>query len=108
MSTAVGRKVAVVLSGCGVYDGSEVHEASAVMTHLSRAGAEVSIYAPDKVFKPLEFCNFYIFLSLSVFFKLSLNLYCATLFSPQGPVSSLSILLSRINFTLWITPLEVR
>ena len=48
MST--GRKVAVVLSGCGVYDGSEVHEASAVMTHLSRAGAEVSIYAPDKVY----------------------------------------------------------
>jgi enhancing lycopene biosynthesis protein 2 len=33
--------VAVVLSGCGVYDGSEVHEASAVCVALSRAGKEV-------------------------------------------------------------------
>lgn len=39
--------VAVVLSGNGVFDGSEVHEASAVLVHLSRAGADVSIYAPD-------------------------------------------------------------
>lgn len=39
--------VAVVLSGSGVFDGSEVHEASAVLVHLSRAGADVSIYAPD-------------------------------------------------------------
>ena len=52
MSTA---RVAVVLSGCGVYDGSEVHEASAVLTHLSRAGAQVSIYAPDKVKEHLIF-----------------------------------------------------
>ena len=41
--------MAVVLSGCGVYDGSEVHESSAVLTHLSRHGAEVSVFAPDKV-----------------------------------------------------------
>eukprot|EP00794_Sanderia_malayensis_P005746 gene5746-6449_t len=40
--------VAVVLSGCGVYDGSEVHEASAVMVTLSRQAAEYKIYAPDK------------------------------------------------------------
>ncbi|XP_060598577.1 LOW QUALITY PROTEIN: glutamine amidotransferase-like class 1 domain-containing protein 3, mitochondrial, partial [Ruditapes philippinarum] len=40
-------KVAVVLSGCGVYDGSEVHESSAVLVHLSRAGAEISMFAPD-------------------------------------------------------------
>ncbi|XP_072127378.1 glutamine amidotransferase-like class 1 domain-containing protein 3, mitochondrial [Mobula birostris] len=39
--------VAVILSGCGVYDGSEVHESSAVMVHLSRAGAEVQLYAPN-------------------------------------------------------------
>ena len=45
----MSTKVAVVLSGCGVYDGSEVHESSAVLTHLSRHGAEVSVFAPDKV-----------------------------------------------------------
>ncbi|XP_048370792.1 glutamine amidotransferase-like class 1 domain-containing protein 3, mitochondrial [Sphaerodactylus townsendi] len=43
----MGKKVAVVLSGCGVYDGSEVHEASAVMVHLSRDGAQAELYAPD-------------------------------------------------------------
>lgn len=40
-------KVALVLSGCGVFDGSEIHEASACMVHLSRLGAEVEVYAPD-------------------------------------------------------------
>ena len=39
--------VAVVLSGCGVYDGSEVHEASAVMVNLSRRNANYQIFAPD-------------------------------------------------------------
>lgn len=34
---------AVVLSGSGVYDGSEVHEASAVLVHLSRAGAAAGL-----------------------------------------------------------------
>ncbi|XP_060105409.1 glutamine amidotransferase-like class 1 domain-containing protein 3, mitochondrial [Heteronotia binoei] len=43
----MGKKVAVVLSGCGVYDGSEVHESSAVMVHLSREGAQAELYAPD-------------------------------------------------------------
>ncbi|XP_077198959.1 glutamine amidotransferase-like class 1 domain-containing protein 3, mitochondrial isoform X3 [Paroedura picta] len=40
-------KVAVVLSGCGVYDGTEVHEASAILVHLSRGGASVQMYAPN-------------------------------------------------------------
>ncbi|XP_053312787.1 glutamine amidotransferase-like class 1 domain-containing protein 3, mitochondrial [Spea bombifrons] len=40
-------RVALVLSGCGVYDGSEIHEASAILVHLSRAGADVKIFAPD-------------------------------------------------------------
>nr|XP_039254838.1 ES1 protein homolog, mitochondrial-like [Styela clava] len=47
MSNPASAKVAVVLSGCGVYDGSEVHEASACLVHLSRAGADVSMFAPD-------------------------------------------------------------
>jgi len=41
------KKIAVILSGCGVYDGSEVHEASACLIHLSRAGVETSMFAPD-------------------------------------------------------------
>ena len=40
--------VAVVLSGCGVYDGSEVHEASAVCVALTRAGKTPVFYAPNK------------------------------------------------------------
>lgn len=40
-------KVAVVLSGCGVFDGSEIHEAVSILIHLSRQGAEVSMFAPD-------------------------------------------------------------
>ena len=40
-------KVAVVLSGCGVYDGSEIHESVGVLVHLSRHGAAYECFAPD-------------------------------------------------------------
>lgn len=40
-------KVGVVLSGCGVYDGSEIHEAVITLLALDRAGAEVLCMAPD-------------------------------------------------------------
>lgn len=40
-------KVCVVLSGCGVYDGSEIHEAVAALYALEKAGAEVFCAAPD-------------------------------------------------------------
>ncbi len=40
------KKVAVVLSGCGVFDGSEIHEACAALLALHRAGAEAVICAP--------------------------------------------------------------
>lgn len=43
----MNAKVAVVLSGCGVYDGTEIHEASAVLVHLSRTQAQVSMFAPN-------------------------------------------------------------
>ncbi|XP_032812568.2 putative glutamine amidotransferase-like class 1 domain-containing protein 3B, mitochondrial [Petromyzon marinus] len=43
----MGKRVAVLLAGCGAYDGSEIHEASAALVHLSRAGAEVTVFAPD-------------------------------------------------------------
>ena len=45
---SMSTKVAVVLSGCGVYDGSEIHEASSALSHLSRKHADVTIFAPDK------------------------------------------------------------
>ncbi|XP_040298494.1 glutamine amidotransferase-like class 1 domain-containing protein 3A, mitochondrial [Bufo bufo] len=41
------KTVAVILSGCGVYDGSEIHEASAVFVHLSRDGAQYVAFAPN-------------------------------------------------------------
>ena len=40
-------KVALILSGCGVFDGSEIHEAVSCLVHLSRAGAAVACFAPD-------------------------------------------------------------
>lgn len=40
-------RVAVVLSGCGVFDGSEIHESVSLLLHLSEAGADVQCYAPD-------------------------------------------------------------
>lgn len=40
-------KIGVLLSGCGVYDGSEIHEAVLVMLALDRAGAEIFCMAPD-------------------------------------------------------------
>ncbi|OTA17537.1 isoprenoid biosynthesis protein with amidotransferase-like domain [Xenorhabdus vietnamensis] len=43
------KSVAVILSGCGVYDGSEIHESVLTMLSLSRLGAEVSFFSPDEV-----------------------------------------------------------
>lgn len=52
MNEAVGvtyrdTKVAVVLSGCGVYDGSEIYEAVLTLLRLQQRGAQVSVFAPD-------------------------------------------------------------
>ena len=41
-------KVGVVLSGCGVYDGAEIHESVITMLALAKAGAEYQCLAPDK------------------------------------------------------------
>ncbi len=40
-------KVGVVLSGCGVYDGAEIHESVLLLLALDRAGAEAVCLAPD-------------------------------------------------------------
>ncbi len=41
-------KIAVVLSGCGVYDGAEVHESAAALAAITRQGFQPVIFAPDK------------------------------------------------------------
>lgn len=41
------KKVAVILSGCGVYDGAEIHESVLTLLALDRAKAEVTCSAPD-------------------------------------------------------------
>jgi enhancing lycopene biosynthesis protein 2 len=43
----MGKRIAVVLSGCGVYDGAEVHESVITLLALDRNGAEAVICAPD-------------------------------------------------------------
>ncbi len=41
------KKIGVILSGCGVYDGSEIHEAVITLLAIDRAGAEAVCMAPD-------------------------------------------------------------
>ena len=44
----MSKRVGVILCGCGVYDGSEIHEATFTLLFLNRAGAEVVVMAPDR------------------------------------------------------------
>ncbi len=41
------KRVGVILSGCGVFDGAEIHEAVLTLLYLDRGGAEVQCFAPD-------------------------------------------------------------
>lgn len=41
------KKIAVVLSGCGVFDGSEIHESVMTLLAIKRLGAEYAVFAPD-------------------------------------------------------------
>lgn len=41
------KPVAVVMSGCGFLDGSEIHEATSVLIHLDLAGKRYVCFAPD-------------------------------------------------------------
>ncbi|WP_461482557.1 isoprenoid biosynthesis glyoxalase ElbB [Porticoccus sp.] len=43
----MSKRVAVVLSGCGVYDGSEIYESVLTLLRLDQAGAQVQCFAPD-------------------------------------------------------------
>lgn len=41
------KKFAIVLSGCGVYDGAEIHEAVLTMLAIDRQGHQYDLFAPD-------------------------------------------------------------
>lgn len=41
-------KVGVILSGCGVHDGSEIHEAVSILLSLAQRGAQAVCMAPNK------------------------------------------------------------
>jgi enhancing lycopene biosynthesis protein 2 len=44
----MSKKIGVLLSGCGVQDGSEIHEATLTLLALDRLGAEIICIAPSK------------------------------------------------------------
>ena len=41
------KKFAVILSGCGVFDGAEIHEATLSLLAIARQGGSYEIFAPD-------------------------------------------------------------
>jgi enhancing lycopene biosynthesis protein 2 len=41
------KKIGVVLSGCGVFDGAEIHESVITLLSIDRAGAQAVCMAPD-------------------------------------------------------------
>ena len=47
-------KVGVVLSGCGVMDGSEIHESVLILLALAKAGAQAICMAPALMAKIFE------------------------------------------------------
>jgi enhancing lycopene biosynthesis protein 2 len=48
------KRIGVVLSGCGVFDGSEIHEAVLTLLAIDRNGAEAVCMAPDKEFPEIN------------------------------------------------------
>lgn len=42
------KKVAVILSGCGVFDGAEIHESVLTLLAIRQHGATYTCFAPDK------------------------------------------------------------
>lgn len=51
------KKIAVVLSGCGFLDGSEITESVSLLIALNQAGAQVSCFAPDVEFSVTNHLN---------------------------------------------------
>ncbi len=51
------KKIGVVLSGCGVRDGSEIHEAVCALLAIDQAGAEAVCMAPDIQLNEVNHCT---------------------------------------------------
>lgn len=51
------KKIAVILSGSGYLDGSEITEAVSMLISLNQAGAEVSCFAPQMEFTAVNHLN---------------------------------------------------
>lgn len=49
------KKIAVVLSGSGNKDGTEITEAVSLIVNLSQAGADITYFAPNTEFTPKNF-----------------------------------------------------
>ncbi len=47
-------KIGVILSGCGVFDGAEIHESVLALLALDRAGAHIVCMAPDMEFAVVD------------------------------------------------------
>jgi enhancing lycopene biosynthesis protein 2 len=56
-ANTLDRRVAVVLSGCGFLDGSEITEAASALIALSEAGAKFKCFAPDLEFTPAHYAG---------------------------------------------------
>jgi enhancing lycopene biosynthesis protein 2 len=41
------KNIAVIIAGCGVYDGTEIHESVLTLLALDKAGVRVQCFAPD-------------------------------------------------------------
>lgn len=47
-------RIGVVLSGCGVFDGAEIHESVLTLLALDQAGVEVACFAPDRDLEEID------------------------------------------------------
>jgi len=50
----MAKRIGVLLSGCGVHDGSEIHEATLTLLALDKLGAEIVCIAPSMQFEVVD------------------------------------------------------
>jgi len=50
----MAKRIGVLLSGCGVYDGAEIHEATLTLLALDKLGADVVYIAPSVEFEVVD------------------------------------------------------
>jgi len=48
------KKIGVMLSGCGVFDGAEIHEATLTLLAIDQQGAQAICMAPDMTFDVID------------------------------------------------------